>query len=212
MKITGSFVAVAICTAVLACSHENAQSVAPATTAETGSSATACPVARLNGVDVTVADIPDGISLAFTGPSERVPELRAHVRAMDEANARRGDAFSVCACADRYRRNGSVEALPESASAGAQWNQAAFGASGPQGPSPSSDASGPGVTSMQGDADGLRPGAASIRAMSSVDLTPTGATLDLRASDPRQAQALRDRTRMDERALQAGCMGTPVQP
>jgi hypothetical protein len=169
-------------------------------------------MARLNGVDVAMANGPRGVSLRFEGPPDTVARLRANVHAMADANVTSGDPFSVCACAASYRKEGAAEAMPgsqpdtkgesETSAGEPPWNEGSLGTSGPPGPPPSSNDSTPGQAAP--DAPVYDP---SVRAR--VDEIPAGAKLTLTTGDLNRVQALRDRVRMDARAMQAGCMGTP---
>jgi hypothetical protein len=207
-RYQGPLFAFAVSVASAACAQAGGEVQAPLLTAQTQPSlGTRCPMARLNGVNATVADAPMGVSIRFTGPSSTVDQLRANVHSMDDANGSGRDPFAVCACARPYRNEGATEAMPESTEAQSQarWNDSSMGTSGPSGPSPGNNASAPGQPETE-------PGAYDAGVQSHVDETVAGAVLTLTAKDAGSVQGLRNRARLDIRAMQAGCMGTPARP
>lgn len=178
-----------------------ARSTAQAQTAPSGR----CPMARLNGVNATVEDTATGVAIRFNGPQSEVDQLRANVHSMDDANASGRDPFSICACARPYRSEGATEAMPESPQTQGErtFNNATLGPSGAPGPSFETNANAAGQPPPA-------PSAYDASIQSSVDETVTGAVLVLSAKDAKAVPALRDRARLDVRAMQAGCMGTPA--
>ena len=188
--------------AFAACANQSGE-VQPARTTAQAQPAGRCPMARLNGVNATVEDTATGVAIRFNGPQSTVDQLRANVHSMDDANASGRDPFSVCVCARPYRNEGATEAMPESpqTQAEGQFNNAALGPSGAEGPSSEDNAAATGQPEAS-------PGAYDVSVQSSVDETVTGAVLILSAKNGK-VPALRDRARLDVRAMQAGCMGTP---
>jgi hypothetical protein len=198
--------------ALVACANQGGEVQPARTTAQAQSSASGrCPMARLNGVNATVEDTATGVAIRFNGPQATVDQLRANVHSMDDANSSGRDPFSICACARPYRNEGATEAMPESPQTQGQtqgertFNSASLGPSGAEGPSSAENAAAP------GQPEGT-PGAYDVRVESRVDETVTGAVLTLSAKDSKAVSLLRDRARLDVRAMQAGCMGTPAKP
>jgi len=188
MKTARSIVVVALSAALAACAHEGAKG-SPQTQASASSS---CPLARLAGVDATVADIHDGVAVTFTGPESIASPLRANVRAMADAQSSAGDAFAICPCASSFSEQygGSTEPMPGTGETGlTHENQSG---SGPNGPPQSSGS--------------YAVGQPAIAATASVEDTATGAVLMLKATDSGQTQALRDRVRLDVRGLETTCV------
>jgi len=194
--------------ALVACANQSGE-VQPARTSVQAQSSQAgrCPMARLNGVNATVEDTATGVAIRFNGPQGTVDQLRANVHSMDDANASGRDPFSVCACARPYRNEGATEAMPESPQTQGEgnFNSASLGPSGAEGPSPAENAVAP------GQPEGSQ-GAYDTSVQSSVNETVTGAVLTLSAKDAKAVPTLRDHARLDVRAMQAGCMGTPARP
>jgi len=112
MNTAGSIFGLALVAALGACARTGPQ---PGT-ASTGSSrmtASACPLAKIPGIHSTVADIHNGVAITFTAPQGEVSALRENVRAMNDANNKKGDAFAECACG-RKGSMGSAESMPSS--------------------------------------------------------------------------------------------------
>ncbi len=112
MRTAGYFLGAVLAAAVGACAHHNVQG-GGAQAAQGPGAATACPLAQLQGVHATVADIRDGVAITFTGPAGALDQLRDNVHAMADANDKQGDAFSACPCAQRVPL-GSAESMPSS--------------------------------------------------------------------------------------------------
>ena len=194
--------------ALAACANQSGEVQPVRTTAQAQSSPSGRrPMARLNGVNVTVEDTATGVAIRFSGPQGSVDQLRANVHSMDDANASGRDPFSVCACARPYRNEGATEAMPESPQTQGEgtFNNGTLGPSGPAGPAPDDNAAAAGQPQASA-------GAYDTSIQSSVNETMTGAVLVLSAKDAKAVPTLRDHARLDVRAMQAGCMGTPAKP
>jgi hypothetical protein len=111
MRTAGLIVGAALAAAVGACAHRN---VMPGGAAQAGGAAEpqGCPLAQLQGIHATVADIRDGVAITFTGPQGELDQLRDNVQAMAEANDKKGDAFAACPCGVSERAMGAAESMP----------------------------------------------------------------------------------------------------
>ncbi len=114
MRIAGTILGIACAAALAACAHHNAQSAGAQTGGAQagGQVAAACPLTQIQGVHATVADIPNGVAITFTGSHEQVDQLRKNVHDMADANDKQGDAFAACPCAEGAGALGSAEAMP----------------------------------------------------------------------------------------------------
>jgi hypothetical protein len=112
MRTAGLILGVALAAAAVgACAQRNMQGGA----AQTGGAAEptqGCPLAQLQGIHATVADIRDGVAITFTGPKGELDQLRDNVHAMAEANDKQGDAFAACPCGVSERAMGRAESMP----------------------------------------------------------------------------------------------------
>jgi len=111
MRTAGFVTSAVLAAALAACAHQPAR--APAAQAAITPSAVSCPLSRLQGIHVSVADIRDGVAITFTGPASELDQLRDNVHAMADANDKQGDAFAACPCARMPL--GSAEAMPSTA-------------------------------------------------------------------------------------------------
>jgi hypothetical protein len=112
MRAAGYFLGAVLAASLGACAHPGAQAPTAAPAAK-AAAAPSCPLARLQGIHATVADIRDGVAITFTGPSGELDQLRANVHAMATANDKQKDAFAACPCAERAAL-GSAEKMPAS--------------------------------------------------------------------------------------------------
>jgi hypothetical protein len=230
MKTLGSLVVATACATLLGCSHESQTgSVSEPYTAQSQSVSTGCPVHGQSDVQATVSDMQDGVAITFSGQQRELDSLRATLRAMDEANASRGDAFASCPCI--YERGAAASqpgssygsspqsgygSTPQSSYGGGPSSSYGGGPSSSYGGNPAYGAYGGSQEPMTGT-QGQRPGSqgqsmmqpvAAVPAETSIEDTPTGGVLKLRAKDPSQLQALRDQVRQNVMAMQRGCVGS----
>lgn len=185
MKTAGFITALV---AIAACSH---QLPAPTQTpAQVENAALGCPVSQPIQVDATVTDIPDGVSIAFTGPPRALDRIRANVFAMKEANNSRGDAFAVCPCATsatiQYGLAPPTYGNTVDHQAGASQNY------------PYGNPTLEGRTLMQPIRE--------VPARAWINDIPEGAMLVLKPKDALQLQALRDAVRANVGAMEMACV------
>jgi hypothetical protein len=207
MKTLGSLVAVTACAALLGCSHEaQMSSVSEPYTAQSESVGSGCPVHGQSDVQATVSDMQDGVAITFSGQQRELDSLRATLRAMDEANASRGDAFASCPCI--YER-GAAASQPMSGYGSNPSPSYGGSPSSSYGGNPSYGAYGGSGEPMTGSkGESMMQPMAAVPAETSIEDTPTGGVLKLRAKDPSQVQALRDQVRQNVMAMQRGCVGS----
>jgi hypothetical protein len=173
---------------IAGCTH---QLPAPTQTpAQVENAALGCPLSQPVPIDANVMDVPDGVSITFTGPPRALDRIRANVFAMKEATASQGDPFAVCPCA--------ISAAPRYGLAPPTYGesinqQAGAGPNYPYG-NPTID----GRTLMQP----IR----TVPATASIDEIPEGAMLVLRPKDAAQLQSLRDSVRANVGAMEMACV------
>jgi hypothetical protein len=177
MRTGGLILGAALAVAVGACARHNVQGAA-AQSARAAQAAYGCPLAQLQGIHATVADIRDGVAITFTAPQGELDALRDNVHAMADANDKQGDAFAACPCGVSERAMGTAESMP------------ADHEHGPGG----------------GAETGGRPSAQKPLAEAKVDEIPTGAVLRLKAKDATEANLLRSTTRENMRAMRKNCL------
>lgn len=174
--------------AIAACSHQ----LPPQTQTpdQVENAALGCPVSQPIQVDATVMDVPEGVTISFTGPPRAVDRIRANVFAMREANSSQGDAFAVCPCAT----HASIQyGLAPPTYGNTVDHQAGGGQNYPYG-NPTLD----GRTLMQP----LRP----VPASASINEIPEGAVLVLKPKILDQLQMLRDAVRANVGAMEMACV------
>jgi hypothetical protein len=179
MRTAGTILGIALAAALGACAHHQAQGGAQAAQPG-GATAAACPMAQLRGVHATTADIKDGVAITFTAPESERDRIRENVKAMIEANDKRGDAFAACPCAAAGAL-GAAEAMP--------------GEKGERG-----------QTAMQPGTGTLTTVTVMPRADAKEEDISTGAILRLTAKDGSQVTALRKAARNDVHAFKKTCV------
>jgi hypothetical protein len=108
MKNAGPILGIVLVAALGACVHYTR--VVPVGTSARGPAIVpTCPLAQLHNLDGSVTNTPDGVAITFTGPHDDLDQIRSNVRAMQDANNRRGDAFAACPCG-RAPSAGAAEA------------------------------------------------------------------------------------------------------
>jgi hypothetical protein len=179
MRTAGWILCAALAAAVGACAHRNVQG--PAAENAGAAQPAGCPLAQLQGVHATVADIRDGVAITFTGPQGELDQLRDNVHAMADANDKQGDAFAACPCGVSERAMGTAESMP--------------------GDHATTPGGGPSETGAR------KSTAQKPLAEAKVDEIATGAVLKLKAKDSTEAGALRAATRENVRAMRKNCLG-----
>lgn len=187
MKTAGFVTALAT---VAACTH---QLPAPTQTpAQVENAALGCPLSQPVPIDANVMDVPDGVSITFTGPPRALDRIRANVFAMKEATASQGDPFAVCPCV--------TSAAPQYGLAPPVYGASINPQAGP----------GPGATYPYGnpsiDGRTLMQPTRTIPAIASIDEIPEGAMLVLKPKDALQLQPLRDSVRANVGAMEMACV------
>jgi len=108
MKNAGPLLGIVLVAALGACVHTYGPSSA-SIGRSTRAIAPTCPLAQLHNLDGSVTNTPDGVAITFTGPHDDLDQIRSNVRAMVDANSRRGNPFAACPCG-RAPSAGAAEA------------------------------------------------------------------------------------------------------
>jgi hypothetical protein len=191
MKTAGSILGILLVAALGACAHEsgpgaNSPDTAGASAGQYESrgqaGAPSCPLAQLETVDAAVTDIRDGVAIAFSSSPEEAASLRQNVRALADANDKRGNAFIACPCGVSRRALGAAESMASDHPS-----------------DPSEMFGGPAET-------GGRPIGEAPSADAKVEDSATGAVLELKAKDNSQVDSLRAFARAHVRAMKRTCM------
>jgi len=98
MKNTGSVLALVFGSGLLACSHQNTQTVGAQSAQVQSFDKASCAISQLPGARATVADTDDGVAITFTGRQRDVDVVRRDVQAMSDANDKQGSPFAMCPC------------------------------------------------------------------------------------------------------------------
>ena len=114
MKRYRSILGIALAAVLAACSHEGNPGAYP-----TEGQSYGCPLARLQGVTATVADIPDGVAVTFYAPSDEVVQLRQIAYRMADDGNRQNNAFAACPCGIGNRAIGNAERMAPDMTSGA---------------------------------------------------------------------------------------------
>jgi len=174
--------------AIVGCSHQ--PQPATQTPAQVENAALGCPVSQRIQVDATVMDIPEGVTVSFTGPARALDQIRANVFAMREANNSQGDPFAVCPCAI----HASIQyGLAQPVYGNTVDHQAGEGQNYPYG-----------NPTLNGRA--LMQPLRTVPAAASINEIPEGATLVLRPKVLDQLQLLRDAVRANVGAMEMACV------
>jgi len=114
MKRYRSILGIGLVAALAACSHEGNPSAYP-----TEGQSYGCPLAQLQSVSATVADIPDGVAITFYAPSGEIMQLRQIAQRMGDDGNRQNNAFAACPCGIGNRAIGNAERMAPDVSSGA---------------------------------------------------------------------------------------------
>jgi hypothetical protein len=101
---TAAWILGALAPVLGACAHGTAEQPSAAY-----ASAAACPLAQLQDVGASVADINDGVAVTFLGPASERDRVRAVVDGMVASNSEHGDPFAACARATPLQAMASMQ-------------------------------------------------------------------------------------------------------